>query len=184
MSMTVDTDTLIGFIGLTAGLIGIGYAIGTNRKMKDISETVGKSVDSIISEKKIDIPDDLINDVIREQVSEKFDAAVDKRVKKACDDIVLDAKTTMRNKIASAAENAVKSTYKAMEHEAKDQIEKELLCIDISDLKEEVKVEAKEAVAKKLESSMDEILETYNSNLVNIQTIYGSIAKAMSGNIG
>lgn len=182
--MSINTDSLIGLIGLTAGLIGIGYAIGINKKMKAVSETVGRSVDSIISEKKIDIPDDLINDIIREQVLEKFDTAVDKRVKKACDDIVLDAKTIMHSKITNAAENAVKSTYKAMEHEAKDQIEKELLCIDISDLKEEVKVEAKEAVAKKLESSMDEILETYNSNLVNIQTIYGSIAKAMSGNIG
>ena len=48
--------------------------------------------------------------------------------------------------------------------------------------KEEVKADAAELVQQKLSSQMDDILESYNTNLMNVQTIYSSIAKAMSGN--
>lgn len=71
--------------------------------------------------------------------------------------------------------------YRSMEVEAKEKIRKELRNIDISGLKREVKAEAKEAVTEKLQSSMDDILETYNSNLANVQNIYSTIAKSMAG---
>ena len=52
--------------------------------------------------------------------------------------------------------------------------------INISDLKEEVKTDAAELVKQKLSSQMDDILDTYNANLMNVQNIYSSIAKSMS----
>ena len=143
--MTIDLDTVIGFVGVTVGLFGLGYAVGANKKMKEVSEVVGKSVDSMISDGKLDIPKELINETIKERV------------------------------------NAVDSTYRSMEVEAKEKIRKEIRNIDISGLKREVKAEAKEAVTEKLQSSMDDILETYNSNLANVQNIYSTIAKSMAG---
>lgn len=181
--MRINMTDCIDLVCVVGGLVAIGYAIGTNQKMKTVSEIVGKSVNHIISEGNIDIPQELIDDTIREQVSKKIDDTVTRKVNDACDRILVDVKTSMYNKISNAAEKAVNSTYKTMEYEAKEQIRKELRNIDISDLKVEVKSEAKDAVAEKLQSSMDDILEAYNSNLTNLQTIYGSIAKTMCGGI-
>lgn len=178
--MNINFNTVIGLAGVAIGLFGVGYAIGANEKLKDVSEVVGKSVDSMISDGKVDIPKDLIDVTIKEQVSEKVDAEVQRKVKAACNNIVSDVKTSMYNKISDAAERAVSSTYASMEVEAKEKIRKELHNIDISSLKREVKSEAKDAVAEKLQASMDDILESYNSNLANVQSIYSSIAKAMS----
>lgn len=175
--MTIDLDTVIGFVGVTVGLFGLGYAVGANKKMKEVSEVVGKSVDSMISDGKLDIPKELINETIKERVNEKVDCEIQRKVKAACDNIVVDVKTSMYNKIS----DAVDSTYRSMEVEAKEKIRKELRNIDISGLKREVKAEAKEAVTEKLQSSMDDILETYNSNLANVQNIYSTIAKSMAG---
>lgn len=180
MIMNIDFDTVIGLAGVAVGLFGIGYAIGANKKLKDVSEVVGKSVDSMIADGKVDIPKELINETIKEQVSSKVDIEVQRKVKAACDNIVFDVKTSMYNKISDAAEKAVSSTYQSMEVEAKERIRKELRNIDVSALKREVKAEAKDAVAEKLQASMDDILETYNSNLANVQNIYSSIAKSMS----
>lgn len=179
--MTIDLDTVIGFVGVTVGLFGLGYAVGANKKMKEVSEVVGKSVDSMISDGKLDIPKELINETIKERVNEKVDCEIQRKVKAACDNIVVDVKTSMYNKISDAAERAVDSTYRSMEVEAKEKIRKELRDIDISGLKREVKAETKEAVTEKLQSSMDDILETYNSNLANVQNIYSTIAKSMAG---
>lgn len=178
--MNIDFDTAIGLAGVAIGLFGIGYSIGVNKKLKDVSEVVGKSVDSMISDGRVDIPKELIDATIREQVSKKVDTELERKVKAACDNIVFDVKTSMYNKISDAAERAVSSTYASMEVEAKEKIRKELRNIDISSLKREVKSEAKDAVAEKLQASMDDILESYNSNLANVQNIYSSIAKSMS----
>lgn len=97
--MTIDLDTVIGFVGVTVGLFGLGYAVGANKKMKEVSEVVGKSVDSMISDGKLDIPKELINETIKERVNEKVDCEIQRKVKAACDNIVVDVKTSMYNKI-------------------------------------------------------------------------------------
>lgn len=85
--MTIDLDTVIGFVGVTVGLFGLGYAVGANKKMKEVSEVVGKSVDSMISDGKLDIPKELINETIKERVNEKVDCEIQRKVKAACDNI-------------------------------------------------------------------------------------------------
>lgn len=180
MHMNVDLDALIGLVGVTVGLFGLGYAAGVNKKMKEVSEVVGKSVDSMLADGKVDIPQELINKTIKEKISDKVDDEVERKVRVACDSVVLDVKTSIHNKISDAAERAVTSAYESMEVEAKEKIRKELRNIDISSLKREVKAEAKDAVAEKLQSSMDDILEAYNSNLANVQNIYRSIANSMT----
>lgn len=55
-------------IGVSLGLFGIGYAIGSRKKMNAVSDIVKKSVDNIFADGKVDIPKDLINETIKEQV--------------------------------------------------------------------------------------------------------------------
>lgn len=63
--MTIDLDTVIGFVGVTVGLFGLGYAVGANKKMKEVSEVVGKSVDSMISDGKLVFPKNLLMKPLR-----------------------------------------------------------------------------------------------------------------------
>lgn len=162
------------------GLFGIGYAIGASSKLKSVSDAVNKSVDSIIADGKVDIPKEMINETIQNNVKEMVETTARWKVNDACNKAVREVETSLFNKISESAENAVKQAYKSMEIDAKEKIAKELRNIDVFDLKNEVKEEAAQLVKDKLSSQMDDILDTYNANLMNVQNIYSSIAKSMS----
>lgn len=145
-----------------------------------VSDAVNKSVDSIIADGKVDIPKEMINETIQNNVKEMVETTARWKVNDACNKAVREVETSLFNKISESAENAVKQAYKSMEIDAKEKIAKELRNIDVSDLKNEVKEEAAQLVKDKLSSQMDDILDTYNANLMNVQNIYSSIAKSMS----
>lgn len=176
----MDSEKIIGCICVIVGLFGIGYAIGASSKLKSVSDAVNKSVDSIIADGKVDIPKEMINETIQNNVKEMVETTARWKVNDACNKAVREVETSLFNKISESAENAVKQAYKSMEIDAKEKIAKELRNIDVSDLKNEVKEEAAQLVKDKLSSQMDDILDTYNANLMNVQNIYSSIAKSMS----
>lgn len=176
----MDSEKIIGCICGIVGLFGIGYAIGASSKLKSVSDAVNKSVDSIIADGKVDIPKEMINETIQNNVKEMVETTARWKVNDACNKAVREVETSLFNKISESAENAVKQAYKSMEIDAKEKIAKELRNIDVSDLKNEVKEEAAQLVKDKLSSQMDNILDTYNANLMNVQNIYSSIAKSMS----
>lgn len=176
----MDSEKIIGCICGIVGLFGTGYAIGASSKLKSVSDAVNKSVDSIIADGKVDIPKEMINETIQNNVKEMVETTARWKVNDACNKAVREVETSLFNKISESAENAVKQAYKSMEIDAKEKIAKELRNIDVSDLKNEVKEEAAQLVKDKLSSQMDDILDTYNANLMNVQNIYSSIAKSMS----
>nr|UVY01366.1 MAG: hypothetical protein [Bacteriophage sp.] len=176
----MDSEKIIGCICGIVGLFGIGYAIGASSKLKSVSDAVNKSVDSIIADGKVDIPKEMIDETIQNNVKEMVETTARWKVNDACNKAVREVETSLFNKISESAENAVKQAYKSMEIDAKEKIAKELRNIDVSDLKNEVKEEAAQLVKDKLSSQMDDILDTYNANLMNVQNIYSSIAKSMS----
>ena len=176
----MDSEKIIGCICGIVGLFGIGYAIGASSKLKSVSDAVNKSVDSIIADGKVDIPKEMINETIQNNVKEMVETTARWKVNDACNKAVREVETSLFNKISESAENAVKQAYKSKEIDAKEKIAKELRNIDVSDLKNEVKEEAAQLVKDKLSSQMDDILDTYNANLMNVQNIYSSIAKSMS----
>lgn len=176
----MDSEKIIGCICGILGLFGIGYAIGASSKLKSVSDAVNKSVDSIIADGKVDIPKEMINETIQNNVKEMVETTARWKVNDACNKAVREVETSLFNKISESAENTVKQAYKSMEIDAKEKIAKELRNIDVSDLKNEVKEEAAQLVKDKLSSQMDDILDTYNANLMNVQNIYSSIAKSMS----
>lgn len=176
----MDSEKIIGCICGIVGLFGIGYAIGASSKLKSVSDAVNKSVDSIIADGKVDIPKEMIDETIQNNVKEMVETTARWKVNDTCNKAVREIETSLFNKISESAENAVKQAYKSMEIDAKEKIAKELRNIDVSDLKNEVKEEAAQLVKDKLSSQMDDILDTYNANLMNVQNIYSSIAKSMS----
>lgn len=179
----MSSEGILGCIFGAVGLFGIAYGIGANSKLKGVSEVVNKSVDSIIADGKVDIPREMINETIQNNVKEMVETTAKWKVADACNNAVREIEMSLYNKISESAENAVKKAYKTMEMDAKEKITKELRNIDVSDLKDEVKEEAAQLIKDKLSSQMDDILDTYNANLMNVQNIYSSIAKSMGARV-
>lgn len=74
----------------------------------------------------------------------------------------------------------INKEYVTLQGSVKKEIKDQLGRIDISDLREEVKDEAKNQLAE----SMEDILDDFNDNLKNVKKIYGSISDAITGNQG
>ena len=53
----IDGSTLFGVFGCAVGILGIGYAIGTNSKLSKISERLDLAIDDIADNTEIDIPE-------------------------------------------------------------------------------------------------------------------------------
>ena len=51
-----------------AGLVGIGYAVGTHTKLSKVSERLEKGIDDIANDMEFDIPEELVNIAINKAV--------------------------------------------------------------------------------------------------------------------
>lgn len=170
MSKTVDFDILVGAAGWIVGLIGIGYAIGTHSKVNKLCDKLDCSVEDLVDNTDIHIPEETINRVVERAVAKRADYAVDRAIRAA----VVKVQDEITNQVASA----VNKECDRLEDSVKKEIKSQIRLIDISDLRREVKEEA----AEKLEESMDDILEKFNGDLENVSKIYSSIANAITKN--
>ena len=109
-------------IGVSLGLFGLGYAIGSRKKMNAVSDIVEKSVDDIFADGKVDIPKDLINETIKEQVTKNVEITVQRKVDEACDDAVLKVRTSIYNSIRESAEK-VTQLNRSVDNNLMSQIE-------------------------------------------------------------
>lgn len=166
-----DFDALIGLAGVCIGMIGVGYALGTRKKMNGICDKLDTSIDELSGNIAVSIPEHLIEKAVDQAVTRETEY----EVKQATNRVVKDIEGEIKTEVSSAV-----SYERSRIHESvKKEIEKKVSNIDISSLKREVVDEAKEAAAEKLDSSLDDILEKFNDELHNVSKIYNSIAKAI-----
>lgn len=59
--MRLNTDLLVGFGGVIVGLIGIGYVMGSQKKLNNVCGIVDKVIDDILD--GVDIEDDIHREV-------------------------------------------------------------------------------------------------------------------------
>ena len=84
--MTINFDSVICLGGFAVGLVGIGYAIGTRKKMKDICNKINKSIDEVSGNIKVDISET----VVRKAVDKAVDREVDYAIKRVSEQVVRD----------------------------------------------------------------------------------------------
>ena len=60
MSTKFNSDAMFGLVGIVAGLVGVGYAIGAHSKMAQIANKLDSSIDELASNTPVDIPNDMI----------------------------------------------------------------------------------------------------------------------------
>ena len=166
-------DIAIGVVGLAASLLGIGYAIGQRKKLKDVSEKIDRSVSELSSNIDIDISEAVVNRAVTKAIERETTLAAARATANVVNAIESD--------ISGQVRKAVNDTYQDIKKSVVEETVKKVEKIDISTLKKEVVEKAKEAVADKFDDSLDEVLSEFKENLGNVAKIYQSIASVFPG---
>lgn len=161
-------NTLIGI----AGVVAIGYAIGTHTKLAKVSERLDKSIDLLADDMEIDISEDLVNKAVEKAVQAEAKRAVELATRESI--------TTLKREIHSQVLTAVNTEYDNLKDSVLKEITTEAAKIDASRVRRDVEKAAKEAALKKFDDNLDDILEKFNDSLDNTSRIYSSIREAIT----
>lgn len=165
-------DEIISIVIGIAGLIGVGYAIGTHTKLAKVSERLDKSIDDLADGTEIDIPDELINKAVEKAVQTEARKAVER----ATNDVI----TSMKRDLRSDIQREVDKEYDSIKHSVLKEITASASKIDTSRVRRDVEEAAKKAALEKFDDNLDDILEKFNESLDNTTKIYSSIRDAIT----
>ena len=168
----MNKNDIINVLFGIAGLVGIGYAIGTHTKMAKISERLDKGIDELANNMEFDIPEELVSKAVDKAVKIEAREAVDK----AMNDVVSELKRDIRSDV----QKAVDKEYDNIKDSVLKEITVSASKIDVSRVRREVEEAAKKAALDKFDDNLDNILETFNDNLSNTSKIYSSIREAIA----
>ena len=157
-----------------AGLIGIGYAIGTHTKMAKISDMLDRSIDDLARSTTVDIPEEMV----KRGVERAVDAAANRAVSKATDEVVREVKIDIRKQVSSAVEQE----YSKIKDDVLKEISDAASKIDVARVRADVENKAEKMALEKFDSELDGVLAKFNDNLENTSKIYKSIANSISKN--
>ena len=165
-------DNIVGLLGVAAGLIGVGYAIGANSKMAKISEKLDCSIEELADKTSVNIPDALIEKATEQAVARE----VKNSVSKATDLAIADIKHDIHRQVS----DAIESEYSNIKNTVLEEIIHEAAKIDVNRVRANVEKAAREHAIEKFDDNLDSILEDFNKQLNNTSKIYTSIADSMS----
>lgn len=166
-------DFLIGLFGVGLGIFGVGYALGTKRKYRNICQKLDMAIEEISEDIDVDIPEKVINKAVEK--------AVDKQVREQVDRAVDIAIGSARKEINDQVSLAVKAMYPDIRKSCTEKIEHEISKINTTDLIAAIREDATEKMMSKFDGELDDILERFNSELNAVSKIYNSITKKITG---
>ena len=163
----LDYEFFMGIIGIAAGMVGIGYAIGTHSEVARIGKKLDKSIDELASDIPVEIDEVVVKRAIERTVKEEVTRTVNNIVKdevhKQVNDIVANEYSTIKDTVlCKLTESAAK--------------------INVDRVKSDVEKAAKERALKKFDDNLDDILGDFKNNLENVSKIYRSFADMASPN--
>lgn len=185
-------EAYIGFGTLAAGLVGIGYAIGTNRKMHQLSNRLDTSLSKIAADNEVYISDELIDEYVRTAVKRN----VEQQVRSAIATASRSAASEVKSEMATQIREAVANEYANMSESVKKKLTDQVAAIDIYSLKQEIRNVAMKQVANKLDvevakikaaadekfnDAVEKVVEGVDAKLSSVTKIYEAIAKKATG---
>ena len=180
-------DNLVGLLGITVGLVGVGYALGTHTKMARISEKLDCAIEDLADKTPVDIPNNMIERAVEKAVA----LEVKQAVSKATDQVMVDIKRDIHKQIS----DAVESEYSSVKDAVLEELVTEASKIDAKRVRADVEKAAKAHALEKFDDELDDIAEEFKEkfdeylddckdNLAVVNKVYKSFADAMnpSGN--
>lgn len=172
--MSRTNNEIVNILFGIAGLVGIGYAIGTHTKLAKISERLDRGIDELSDNMEIDIPEELVNKAI--------DKAVQVEVRRAVEKATRDTVATMKKDIHAQVKSTIDDEYDNLKDAVLKEITNEAAKIDASRVRRSVEEAAEKAALEKFDDNLDDILEKFNDNLDNTSRIYSSIRDTLTKN--
>lgn len=170
----MNKDIFVGILGVTVGLIGVGYAMGSHSKMAELSKKLDTSIDELANNTVVDIPDEMIERAVEKAVTREVKQAVSK----ATDVAVAAVKRDMHKQVS----DAVESEYSDIKETVLEELTTAAAKIDAKRVRADVERAAKEHAIKKFDDNLDDILEGHKREIENVTRIYKTIADAMAPN--
>ena len=165
-------DSFVGLLGVTFGLVGIGYAWGTHSKMAKISEKLDCSIEELASKTPVDIPSDMIERAVEKAVA----IEVKQAVSKTTDKVIVEVKRDIHKQVSGAVEEE----YSNIKGRVLEELTAEAAKIDTKRVRADVEKAAKERALEKFDDNMDDILNECKDKLQSTMKIYQSIADMMA----
>lgn len=170
--MRINTDAVISVVTFAAGLVGIGYAVGTRSKANELCAKLDRSIDELSDDISIEIPDRMIKQSVEKAVRREAESAV----RTATEEVVDIAKREIKREVSSA----VDLQRNTISEDVTKEIAKKVARIDENQLRKEAVAKAKEQIAEKFDGKLDDILDEFNGNLQSVGKIYKSIANSFT----
>lgn len=178
-------DSFVGLLGITVGLVGVGYALGTHSKMAKISENLDRSIEDLASKTPINIPDSMIERAVEKAVAYEVKQAVTK----ATDITIAEVKRDIHKQV----NNAVEIEYSNIRTTVLKEITDEAAKIDVNRVRADVERAAKEHALDKFDDKLDGIVDEFKEkvesyvedckdNLAVVNKVYKTFADAMTPN--
>lgn len=167
-------NDVFGIIFGVAGLVGIGYVIGTHSKMAKISERLDRSINDLADNMEFDIPEKLVDKAIEEAAKNEARRAVEIATRETVEQVKNDIHTKVQREVDKEYDNIKESVLKEITVSASK--------IDASKVRKDVEEAAKKTALDKFDDNLDDILEKFNKDLDNTSKIYGSIREALTKN--
>ena len=131
-------ELIVGVGVVLAGMVGIGYAIGTRSKMNNLCEKLDTSIDKLADDIPVDIPEKMVSKAIESAVQREVAAAV----KKATDEVVAAAERDIRKEVNAEVERQ----YTSISDGVTDEVASRVARIDEAKLRKEVVEKAKKQI--------------------------------------
>ena len=176
-------DGVVGLLGVTAGLIGVGYALGAHSKMAKISDNLERSIDDLAGQMPVDIPNSMIERAVEKAVALEVKQAVGK----ATDAVMLDVKRDIHKQVSDVVERE----YQNIKAKVLEELVAEAAKIDVKRVREDVEKAAKEQALEKFDDKLDDIADEFKEkfddylddckdNLAVVNKVYKSFADAFT----
>jgi hypothetical protein len=165
-------DGVVGILGIAAGLVGVGYALGMRSKMTKIGEKLDRSIDELASNNPVDIPNDMIERAVEKAVS----YGVKQAAGKATDAILADIKRDIHKQVS----DVVESEYSNIKSTVLEELTTEAAKIDVNRVRSDVERAAKKRALEKFEENLDDITVDYKEYLASVSKIGKTFADAVA----
>lgn len=176
-------DGVVGLLGVTAGLIGIGYALGTHSKMAKISDNLERSIEDLASQSPVEIPKAMIERAMEKSVAYEVKQAIGK----ATDEVAADMKRDIHRQVS----NAVEGEYTKIKETVLEEITAEAAKIDVNRVRSDVERAARERALNKFDDKLDDIVDDFKDkvdnyvndckeNLAVVNKVYKTFADAVT----
>ena len=170
--MNKKFDGIVGILGVAAGLVGVGYAIGMHTKMAKICEKLDRSIDELASNTPVDIPNDMIERAVEKAVAYE----VKQVAGKATETIIADVKRDIHKQVSDAVERE----YSNIKETVLEELVTEAAKIDAKRVRSDVERAAKKVALEKFEANLDDITDEYKDYLSSVSKIGRTFADAVA----